>query len=236
MWAWSQPELVLDVNDKRKHLLMGVGIFLAVALLGGAMYYMLSGKSSSGVKRPPKITLMPTTPPPPPPKEEKKPEPPKEQKEIKDVPQAPPKDAPPAPPSQDLKMDGPAGDGPSAFSSGKITNEDLSKVGTGGGSGGIEPPKGLFNPFNNYSTQIKGELQRYLNKNKDLKQQAYKIKVDVWVNASGAVFKHKLLGSTGDADMDEAINQAIKQMEAFSSPPPDNMPMPINLRLVTGGR
>ncbi len=217
---------------------MGVGIFLAVALLGGAMYFMLSGKSSSGVKKPPKITLMPTTPPPPPPppKEEKKPEPPKEQKEIKDVPQAPPKDAPPAPPSQDLKMDGPAGDGPSAFSSGKITNEDLSKVGTGGGGGGIEPPKGLFNPFNNYATQLKGELQRYLSKNKDLRQQAYKVEVHVWVNASGNMVRHELLGSTGNTDVDQAIRQAMNQMGAFTSSPPDNMPMPIRLRLVASGR
>ncbi len=223
------------MNDKRKNLFIGLGILLVVAALGGGIYHLLSGKPS-GVKKPPKLILMPTTPPPPPPppKEEKKPEPPKEQKEIKEVPQAPPKNAPPAPPSPDLKMDGPAGDGPSAFSSGKITNEDLSKVGTGGGGG--EPPKGLFNPFTNYATQLKGELQRYLNKNKDLKQQAYKIKVDVWVNASGAVVKHELLGSTGDADVDQAINLAIKQMGAFSSSPPDNMPMPIHLRLVAGGR
>lgn len=223
------------MSEKRQNLLIGLGICLVLAILVLGGYYLLSGKSG-GVKKPPKISLIPTTPPPPPPppKEEKKPEPPKEQKEVKEVPQAPPKEAPPAPATPDLKMDGPAGDGPSAFSSGKITSEDLSKFGTGGGGDG--GGKGLFNPFTNYATMIKGELQRYLSKNKDLRQKAYKVEVHVWVAADGRLTRHDLIGSTGDSDMDEAIRQALAQMGTFTGGPPADMPMPVRLRLKAGGR
>jgi protein TonB len=218
-----------DVNEQRKSWLIGAVIVVVVASLGFGVYHLLSGKSS-GVRKPPKISLIPMTPPP------KKPEPPKEQKDVKEVPQAPPKNAPPAPPSQELKMDGPAGDGPSAFSAGKITSEDLSNIGKPGGGGGEpEPPKGMFNPFTNYATLLKGELQRFLAKNKDLRQRAYKVEVRVWVNASGNLIRHELVGSAGDAELDESIRQALGSLGALSDVPPEKMPMPIRLRLTAGG-
>jgi periplasmic protein TonB len=226
------------VSDKRKNLMLALGLAVLVILMGLGIYQLMSGQSGPP-KKPPKISLIPSTPPPPPPppKEEPKPEPPKEIKEVKEIPQAPPKDAPPAPPSQELKMDGPAGDGPSAFSAGKITSEDISKIGQGGAGGGEpEPAKGLFNPFTSYGTLLKGEMQRYLARNKDLRQRAYKVQVRVWVDASGHVTRHELADSTGDAELDEAIRTALGAMPAVSDPPPANMPMPIRLRLSAVGR
>lgn len=224
------------MSEKRKNLFIGLGIFLVVVVLAAGGYHLLSGKSA-GARKAPKISLIPMTPPPPPPppKEEKKPEPPKEQKEVKDMAPAPPKDAPPAPPSQDLKMDGPAGDGPSAFGAGKISNEDLSKVGQGAGGGGTEHA-GLFNPFTNYATLLKGELQRYLAKNKDLRQRAYKVEVRLWVSRDGSLTRHELIGSTGDTETDEAIRQSLTHMGTFTEVPPDKMPQPIRLRLTASGR
>jgi TonB family protein len=147
--------------------------------------------------------------------------------------QAPPKDAPPAPPSQELKMEGPAGDGPSAFSAGKITRDDISNLGKGGAA---PVTTGMFNPFSNYATALKGELQRYLARNKELRQQAYRIELQLWVGRDGRVTRQELVGSTGDTEVDGLIRQAIANMGAFTQSPPDKMPQPIRLRVVTGGR
>jgi len=222
------------MSEGRKKLLFALGGVLVLVVLGLLVYSLVGGKSKP-TKPAPKISLIPTTPPPPPPppKEEKKPEPPKEQKEVKEMP-APPKDAPPAPPSQELKMDGPAGDGPSAFSAGKITSDDISNVGKGTGAPAA-PATGLFSPFGGYANQLKSEIQRLLQRNKDLRTQSYRIEVRVWLAKDGSLQRHELVGSTGDAELDTLISQTLAATKAFSQPP-ERMPQPIRLRINTANR
>ena len=219
-----------------RKILLGLGALLVLARMAYGVYKLVAGKTAATHKAP-KISLIPTTPPPPPPppKEPPKPEPPKEQKEVKVDQPAPPKEAAPAPPSQELKMDGPAGDGPSAFSSGKITSENLPNQGTGGQ---VTPPavKGLFDPNKNYATLAKGELQRHLSRNKDLRQRSYRVEVHVWVGRDGKVTRHELIGSSGDTDIDEVIRQTVAGLTEFSQAPPERMPQPIRLLIVTGNR
>jgi membrane protein involved in colicin uptake len=131
-------------------------------------------------------------------------------------------------------MDGPAGDGPSAFSKGNITNDDLSQVGKGGAAPAAAG--GMFSPFNNYATAIKGELQRFLARNKELRQRAYRVDVQLWVGRDGALSRYELMGSTGDTEVDELIRQSLSTLSKFAQPLPEHMPQPIRLRLVTGGR
>lgn len=199
-----------------------------LALMAWGVYSFVS-KIDDKPHKAPKISLMPTTPPPPPPppKEEKKPEPPKDLN--KPPPMEQPKMAPPAP-SADLKMDGPAGDGPSAFSAGKISSEDLSNVGKGPASSG----GGGFNAFSYYANLIKGELQRQLTRNKDLREMAYKAEVQVWVNRDGSIGRFDVIQGTGDKELDGLLNKAIAAATAFSAGPPEKMPQPIRLRISTG--
>jgi len=212
-------------ENRRRVVFMALAVIVILALVGWGLKSMLGGHGSAP-KKPPKISLLPSTPPPPPPppKEEKKPEP-KEQKEVK-VEQAEKKDQPPADPT--LKMEGAAGDGASMFGAGKVTNEDLSKLGTGTG--------GLTNPFNVYAGSIKAELQRHLARRSELKRRQYRIEVRVWVAEDGRLKNFELLGTTNDGDTDEAIRSALAALPAFSEPPPPNMPQPIRLRVVAGGR
>lgn len=221
--AWKKPALA-------------VGAGLVLLVLAGAFLWSVLGKKGRAAPRPPKIALLapdtPPPPPPPPPKFEKKPDPPKEQKEMKvDQPVQPKVEQAPSP---ELKMDGPAGDGPSAFASGAITSEDLSKISNGkGGPGGPAAAGGLFNPFNGYANLLKGELQRYLGKQAGLKRRQYVVDVEVWVGADGRLQRFELLGSAGDDDIDAALRTAITALPAFSQAPPANMPQPIRLRVRT---
>lgn len=201
---------------------------LLLGLVAFGVWKALAGRSGTPPKVP-KISLIPATPPPPPPpKEERRPEPPKEQKEVRTEQPAPPKEAPPAPASADLKMEGAAGDGPGAFSSGRITSEDIAGA-MRGGTGG----RGLFNPFSNYAQLLKGELQRHLARDRALRQRAYRIDLQVWVATDGTVARNELLGSTGDAEADEQIRNAVAALR-FTQAPPEHMPQPIRLRITTG--
>jgi hypothetical protein len=130
-------------------------------------------------------------------------------------------------------MEGPAGDGPSAFGAGRVTNEDLSKVGKG--SGGLGGKGGMFNPNANYANLLKGELQRYLSKNNALKRRRYAIDISVWVSANGGMERFELIGTTGDADTDDAIKKAVTELPTFSQKPSAGMPQPIRLRIITSG-
>ena len=132
-------------------------------------------------------------------------------------------------------MDGPAGNGPSAFSAGKITSDDISNVGKGPAASAAPPATGLFSPFGGYANQLKSEVQRLLQRNKDLRTQSYRIEVRVWLAKDGSLQRHELVGSTGDTDLDNLISQALTANQLFS-PPPDRMPQPIRLRINTANR
>jgi protein TonB len=209
----------------RKAAVIITVIVVVVALLAWAVSGLLGGKSEKA-RKPPKISLVapPPPPPPPPPKFEKKPDPPKEQKEIK-VDQQVPKQAPQ--PSPELKMEGPAGNGPSAFSSGKITSDDLSKIGTG-----VSGEKGgMLDPVVGYDNLTTAELKRYFRKNTALSHRYFTINILIWFGDGGELKRFKLLGSTGDSDTDEAIKQALSSLPGFSQKPPANMPQPSRLRI-----
>ncbi len=229
----SEQELKLsDQNErekKRKPYGAAVVCLLALGLIAWGLHALMGVKSNTKAKQP-KISLMapPPPPPPPPPKFEKKIEPPKEVKEVK-VEQPTPKNDPPAP-TPELKMDGPAGDGPSNFASGNITSEDLSKIGQDKGALG-----GSLN-FNNYSIMLKSELQRYLNKKNNLRHRVYKVEMRVWLAGDGSVKKSELVTGTGDDDTDNEIKQAMLSVPSFSEAPPASMPQPIHLRIISTGK
>jgi protein TonB len=220
----AQPE---NQESGSRNNLIGAAIVVALVLLALGAWKLLSGESHKSAP-PPKIFLVaaPPPPPPPPPKFEKPP--PKEQHEVKVQPPQP-KAAPPQP-SPDLKMEGPAGNGPSAFGAGKITNDDVSHLGTGGTG-----EKGMFNPFDNYNNLLKGELKRYLKKNSALRQRDYTVDIRIWLTRGGKISRFELVGSTGDSDTDKAIQQSLSALSSFDEPPPPNMTQPIQLRIVTAG-
>jgi len=216
----------------RRWWIAAVALLTLAAMVAGAYMVMGIGKSSVK-KKAPKIALVtpaaPPPPPPPPPKFEKKPDPPKEQQEVKMAQPEPKNDDPP--PSPELKMEGAAGDGPSAFGSGKVSNEDLSKLGTGerGGTG-----TGMFDPYANYMNLAKGELQRFLKKNTALRRRRYSLDVHLWVSPTGAVSRFELARGSGDQETDEAVSQALASLPSLSQALPNNMPQPIRLRISTG--
>lgn len=171
-----------------------------------------------------KIAVLPDTPPPPPPPPEKKMEP--EVKDIKPQPQQEeqPKPMDKAPEPEQIKMEGAAGDGPSAFGAGAVAKEyQGGDPGTGIGGGVNKMQFALF------GSQLQRHVQSSLAKNANAKFGDYRVNVQVWISPSGDL-RVELLSSTGDDKADEALKQALTQLPPMQNVP-TTLPQPIRLRI-----
>ncbi|MCQ9375562.1 TonB C-terminal domain-containing protein [Methyloversatilis sp. XJ19-13] len=204
--------------------LVGIGV------VGYGGYWLKSQFStpSAPTRQVTKISIIPDTPPPPPPppREEKRPEP-KEQKDVK-VEQPKPVEAPPQQAEQ-LKMEGAAGDGPSAFAAGDVTNEYKGgDVGSTIGGGPVRPNRMQY-AF--YTNALQRHIQDELARNREVKQIDYRVVVKVWLGRDGSIQRAVLEDSTGDDKADGALSTALADMRAFHEAPPADMPQPIRLRI-----
>ena len=266
--VWSAGERAASSAGGRgraKVILIGLVVALLCVALGWSVYSAFAGKSSAA-RKPPKISLIPTAPPPPPPppKEEKRPEPPKQQ-EIKTS--APPEQKPVSPaPTQDLKMEGAAGDGPSAFSAGRVTNENQIPEVRGADTRPppappsppppppvvVAPPapvvvapaaprnpfdrSGLFDPIANYGRLLKTEAQRHFNQNRALRQRAYRAEILLWIAEDGRVTRYELSGTSGDEETDVLLRESLASLSGFSGAPPAGAAQPVRLAITTSSR
>lgn len=210
----------------RRFIVPGV---LVLALVGmGWFIYSQMGQGSSGPKRQTvKIAVLPDAPPPPPPppKEEKRPEPkpednkpqPQEQKPI---------EAPPEP--QQLKMEGAAGDGPSAFGAGSVNSEYRGGAIGAGGGGTV----GDRLAASSYGNAVKRDIDNWLQRQAALRRAGdYSLPILIWVRADGSVERVRLVGSSGDEGTDQTLREALDRFPGFRNPPPAGMPQPISLKL-----
>ena len=213
----------------KRYARFGVLAVLGLGLVAGLVYLVqgLGGEVKRPARQVTRITIIPDTPPPPPPKEQPKPEPPKAETKPMKVDQPKPVDAPKPEPDQQLKMEGEAGDGPSPFASGEVTQEYS--------GGDIGSGNGL--QFSFYTNLLQQRIQANLQRNRDLKRVDFRIVMKVWLDSTGALTRSELVGTTGTAQTDEELRRAMNAMPRVGEPPPSNMPQPITLRItnrVTG--
>lgn len=176
-----------------------------------------------------KISLPDAPPPPPPPKvEEKKPEP---KPEDKPQPQMEPKpvEAPPQP-AESLKMEGAAGNGPSAFSAGSV-NQDYSggKVisgGSTGGGNGLDRAKYQF-----YVNSAKQALKDALERQLQTDEKRITVTFSLWIGADGRISRFEL-APTGNPQADTDVHAAFdKAAQDLKLPAPADTPQPLRLRM-----
>jgi protein TonB len=178
-----------------------------------------------------KITILPDTPPPPPPpREEPKKEPPKEQ--LRPQPEVPkPQQAPPEAP-QPLKMEGPAGDGPSAFQAGPVTQDYqggppvLAGASAPGGAMASDRAQERFYA-NSARQMLRDEIERHL------RQEAGELTATfaLWVEPDGRIRRYEVTPSgvnANDVEMNLALDGAAR---ALRLPPPGTLAQPMRFRL-----
>ncbi|TVO60471.1 energy transducer TonB family protein [Denitromonas ohlonensis] len=210
---------------------LGLAVVVA-ALIGGAVLLVqgLGGDAQRPARQVTKITILPDTPPPPPPpppKEQPRPEPKDVPKQAKlDAPK--PVDTPKPQDAEQIKMEGEAGDGPSPFASGEVS-QDYIGGDIGGGNNAMQ--------YAFYSRMLQRHLQQALARRSEIKRMDYRVKLRVWLAGDGSIRRAELIDSTGSAEMDTKLRTALTDLPPVSESPPEKLPQPISVRItnrVTG--
>lgn len=199
---------------------------LVLAVLAGLVYGIKKLFSGGGAhkKQITTVKLLPDTPPPPPPPPPK--EPPKEtpKEQPKEAPKEPEPKPAEAPPAEALKMEGAAGNGPSPFQAGAVNNEYKGgAAATIGSDGGVK--------FRWYAGLVKSQIERAIERDKKLTQGQYKIVVSVWLKANGQFERLVVEQSDSTPEIEQGIREALADLPTMQEIPPENMPMPIRMRI-----
>jgi protein TonB len=179
-----------------------------------------------------KIALLPDTrppPPPPPPREEPKKATPKDEPQAQQQEQPKPQQAPPA--DAPLKMEGAAGDGPSAFAAGAVTQEYKGgppTVGTAASAAGTGSDRALERFYANSARQLlRDEIERQLRPDAGELTATFAL----WVQADGRIQRFEITPS-GDAPRDTDMQQALDgTSRTLRLPPPGGLAQPMRFRL-----
>lgn len=204
---------------------------LVLAVLAG-IGYGIKKLFSGGPTQKKQITtvkLLPDTPPPPPPPPPKEPpkETPKDQpKEIK-APEPKPVEAPPA---ENLKMEGPAGDAPSAFQSGAVNNEYKGGDVTTGPKIGGKKNMAAFAWFTN---KVDAQIKKALDAENGLNKVKYQVDVRVFLTAQGDIDHAELIDSSGDAEIDALIRKVLSRIPPLKESAPEDMPRKVVVRMAS---
>jgi len=207
-------------HPMRLWLIRGLVALVALAIIGATAVWLknLSGDRSAPKRQVARLALLPDTPPPPPPPPpERPPEAPKpDAKPPPDV--APKADEAPKPANEPLKMEGAAGDGPSAFAAGTVRNEyagGVPAVGASQAATGADRSQERF-----YANAARQMLRDALERNfkSDLDQATATF--SLWVDADGSIRRFALV-PTGDPRLDGELNAALDETSrSLRLPPP----------------
>lgn len=217
MGALAEDSIAAKSWGERLWVVVAVVVGLSVTSALAYWLFTTLSKPSPPTRQVTRIAIIPDTPPPPPPppKEEKRPEPPKDQKEVK-VEQPKPVEAPPQQAEQ-LKMEGAAGDGPSPFAAGSVTNEYKGgDVGTVGGGKESTRPVISAAMKESYFRSVQQCIERQLRLSPDLKVAEYDLVVDVAIDERGRLKVQRM----PDADKAELTQKIRGRIEAMGCPPP----------------
>ncbi len=209
---------------RHRGLIIGGIVTAAVLVLGFfAVREFLSSPPPQRQKVVQEIALV--RPPPPPPEPEEPPPPPPEIEEEVDVPEPteepdqPPSDEPP--PSDLLGLDADGGAGSDAFG----------LVGNRGGRGLIAGGGG--SRFRWYAGVLRQALAAHLSEYDAIRSRNYKVTVLIWLTDAGEVRDVALDGSTGEPELDIAIENALANLTDVGGRPPRGLPQPVTLQIVS---
>jgi len=220
------PDVPTGLSPRLRAGLIAGGVALLLLAVWGVRHLMHDAPPAA--RQVAKIAILPDTPPPPPPpKQERKEEPPKSEPRPQPQPENIPKPETP-PQAEPLKMEGPAGNGPSAFGAGSISKDYAGGAPTIGGSGNAGPAVDRAQErlwANSVRQTLRDELERQLSA--DVGELGTQLAL--WVGADGRITRWELQGTTHhEAELQAAMKRVA---EATRLPEPRNLAQPVRFRL-----
>lgn len=96
-------------------------------------------------------------------------------------------------------------------------------IGGGAGKGGSR--------WGWYAGTVQNRIAEALRSNPLTRRAGFTNTIKIWADSTGRINRVKLSGTTGDRTVDDAIENEVLNGLVLNEPPPDDMPMPINLRI-----
>jgi outer membrane biosynthesis protein TonB len=192
------------------------GVALSAGLVWGLS--KLGSDPPTAKRQVARIALLPDTPPPPPPPPpERAPEPPKEQPRT--VEEAPKPDDAPKPGDEPLKMEGAAGDGPSAFAAGTVRQE-YSGGPTAGGTAATAARATDRAQERLYASSARALLRDAIERHLESEATQATATFSLWVDGDGSIRRVDLV-PTGNATLDAQLRAALDETaRSLRLPPP----------------
>ncbi|WP_374569268.1 hypothetical protein [Ideonella sp.] len=215
-----------------RRLLRRFTVGLALVLATGMMAWGLSRLSFDAPtpkRQVARIALMPDTPPPPPPPKEKK----KEELAPQARPQPQREEAPkPQPPANEpLKMEGQAGNGPSAFAAGSVSNDYRGgpvAVGGAASAPGVADRAAERLYANTVRQLLQGEIERRMSPDAGELSANFAL----WVGADGRIARWE--SDAGQAPLKTALDASAESLRLPAPPTLSQQPMRFRLTLRAG--
>jgi hypothetical protein len=230
-------EDTIEGSPHGKRALQALAWLIGLALLLAAGWWLKAtlGAKPQAQRQVARITVLPDTPPPPPP------QPPKE--EPKPLPRPSDKPPPPGQPPEPqavqppadapIKMEGAAGDGPSPFAAGPVTQDYQGGAPKVGGSVGASAPAPVVDRLQQrlYVSSVRPLLRDEIERHLRADATQLSAEFTVWLAADGAIRKVELQPS-GDGAADQALQAALNDTQrALRLPTPPAAMQPMRFRL-----
>jgi protein TonB len=92
---------------------------------------------------------------------------------------------------------------------------------------------GSSDQYSWYGQVLKSDLIDKLAEIRDIRRDRYSVVVRLWLAPDGRIQKFKVMNSTGDTELDRDLVAALKSLDRVSETPPDGLPQPVRLRIVS---
>ena len=214
-----------EPQSRRRFAPLIVGT-LIVLLVAAGLIWVVKGLMQDKPDKPQRAVaqVIKIVRPPPPPPEPPPPPPPPEEKIEEPLPEETPEEAPPdeAPPAESLGLDAEGVAGADGFGlAARKGGRDL--VGTNAGA------------FAWYTSMLKDSIVGVLSEDERIRRGSYQVTVRVWLTRTGDVEKIKLASTSGNRELDQAIEHSLEKMGRVREAPPLEMPQPITLKILSRG-
>jgi len=207
---------------RRMTLLLAVSVICAILWAGYGLVSSMSTIPPPFEQKFQQITLV-MPPPPPPPEVEPEPE-----QQVEEEVELPPE--PESLPDESESEEAPAGEELGLDAEGVAGDDGFGLVSRKGGRDLLGGGSGSFTAF---SASLEQDITRLLTENEDIRKARYNVIFRIWIDKEGRVERSELVGSTGDSELDQALELALSGQPRISRQPPQDMPQPVKLRIVS---
>jgi outer membrane biosynthesis protein TonB len=217
-----------------RRLLVGLAVLAALAAVLALGWWLKNSLSQPAAQRhqAARIALLPDTPPPPPPPPRDEPKPQARDDKPPPPDAAPKPQAAPVPADAPLKMEGAAGDAPSAFAAGKVSQDFQGGIpGSAAASGGtgVNSDRAQDRFYAQSARQLlRDEIERHLRSEAGELSASFSL----WVARDGSIARSEIVPS-GNARQDDELRAALDLAgKTLRLPqPPAALTQPMRFRL-----